>query len=97
MCNLGLDTTSANGLLMFNIFASMAQFELQLTQERIQAGLAAARARGRMGGRKPVKPDSPKVLAAKAMHKDKSITITEICASLGISRACFYNYLKLGE
>ena len=90
-----VDTTTASGELVFNIFAALAQFESGLIRERTLAGLAAARARGRKGSRKPVLPDDPKVHMAKTMHKDKSISINEICSSLKISRATFYRYLAL--
>ena len=52
-----IDTTTASGELMFNIFSSLAQFERRLIQERTRVGLAAARARGRKGGRRPIRPD----------------------------------------
>ena len=91
-----IDTTMASGELMFNIFSSLAQFERRLIQERTQAGLAAARARGRLGGRKPISPDDPRVVTAKRLHKDQSLSIDQICKTLGISRPTFYRYLALG-
>ena len=90
-----IDTTTASGDLMFNIFSSLAQFERRLIQERTQAGLAAARARGRLGGRKPISADDPRVVTAKRLHKDRSLSIDQICATLGISRPTFYRYLAL--
>ena len=90
-----IDTTTASGELMFNIFSSLAQFERRLIQERTQAGLAAARARGRLGGRRPISPDDPCVVTAKRLHKDRSLSIDQICAMLGISRPTFYRYLAL--
>ena len=57
---------------MFNIFAALAQFEAELIRERTRAGLAAARARGRNGGRKPVSGSDPKVKMAKRMNEDRS-------------------------
>ena len=90
-----IDTTTASGELVFNIFAALAQFERELIRERTRAGLLAARARGRMGGRKPVSPLDPKVRMAKRMHKDQSLSIDEICSTLRISRATFYRYLSL--
>lgn len=90
-----IDTTTASGELVFNIFASMAQFERKLIQERTQAGLNAARARGRIGGRKSISSDDPKVLAVKSLHKDKGKSIGEICKALNISRATFYRYLNI--
>jgi DNA invertase Pin-like site-specific DNA recombinase len=83
--------------LVFNIFAALAQFERELIRERTRAGLTAARARGRMGGRKPVSPLDPKVRMAKKMHKDQSLSIDEICSTLRISKATFYRYLALSE
>ena len=90
-----IDTTSASGELIFNIFSSLAQFERRLVQERTRAGLMAARARGKFGGRKKIPEDSPKVLMAKNMHKDHGMRISDICLSLNISRATFYRYLNL--
>ena len=92
-----IDTTTASGELMFNIFSSLAQFERSLIQERTHAGLAAARARGRLGGRKPIRADDPRVVTAKRLHKDRSLSIDQICATLGISRPTFYRYLALPE
>ena len=92
-----IDTTTASGELMFNIFSSLAQFERRLIQERTTAGLAAARARGRLGGRKPIRPDDPRVVSAKQLHKDRSLSIDQICATLGISRPTFYRYLGLRD
>lgn len=90
-----IDTTTASGELIFNIFAALAQFEAELIRERTRAGLAAARARGRKGGRKPVMKSDPKVRMAKKMYEDGSLTAEEICGSLKISRATFYRYLAL--
>jgi DNA invertase Pin-like site-specific DNA recombinase len=90
-----IDTTTASGELVFNIFAALAQFEAELIRERTRAGLSAARARGRLGGRKPVSKGDHKVKLAKKMHQDMNISIREICSSLKISRATFYRYLAL--
>ena len=90
-----IDTTTASGELMFHIFSSLAQFERRLVQERTTAGLAAARARGRLGGRPAITAADPRVTAAKRLHKDHSLSIDEICATLGISRPTFYRYLAL--
>ena len=95
ICDGEIDTTTASGELIFNIFSSLAQFERRLIQERTSAGLAAARARGKLGGRKPMTPDNPKVKMAKKMHADKSIEIQEICQTLNISRASLYRYLAM--
>lgn len=89
-----IDTTTASGELVFNIFASMAQFERELIRERTRAGLAVARARGKHGGRRPITSSDPKVKAAKAMHADPDHSINEICKTLQISRATFYRYIN---
>ena len=97
LCDGAINTTTASGELMFNIFSSLAQFERRLIQERTRAGLSAARARGRMGGRKKIAPTDPKVQMAKKMHKDKNISIKQICDTLKISRSTFYRFLKIKE
>ncbi len=79
---------------MFNIFSSLSQFERRLIQERTRAGLDAARARGRKGGRRPLNPYHPNVLAAKQLHQNTSLSIQDICSRLSISRPTFYRYLK---
>ena len=90
-----IDTTTASGELMFNIFSALAQFERRLIQERTNAGLSAARARGKVGGRPPISKNDPKVKMAQQMHKNESLTINEICKSLEISRATFYRYISI--
>ena len=89
-----VDTASPSGELVFNIFSALAQFERRLIQERTKAGLEAARARGRKGGRQPLASDDPRVQMAKAMHKDKGMKIGDICKTLKISRTTFYRYLN---
>ena len=95
ICEGSIDTTTASGELTFNIFSSLAQFERRLIQERVKAGLDAARSRGRKGGRKKIENTHPKVLMAKKMHKDHGMSIDEICETLKISRGTFYRYLTL--
>lgn len=97
LCDGAIDTTTASGELMFNIFSSLAQFERRLIQERTRAGLSAARARGRKGGRKAVQPNDPRVITAKRMHKDHDMSIDQICKTLKISRPTFYRYLALPD
>jgi DNA invertase Pin-like site-specific DNA recombinase len=97
ICDGHIDTTTASGELVFNIFSSLAQFERKLLQERTRAGLSAARARGRVGGRKPIRCDNPKVLMAKKMSKDRCISISDICSTLRISRATLYRYVSLPD
>ena len=97
ICDGSIDTTTASGELIFNIFSSLAQFERRLIQERTRAGLEAARSRGRNGGRKKIVNTDPKVLTAKKMHKDHGMSIDDICKTLKISRASFYRYIALGS
>lgn len=80
-----IDTTSAGGKLIFHIFASLAEFERTLIRERTVAGLAAARARGRRGGRK-IKMDKSDVRKAAAMLRDPLMTKTEVAQHFGVSR-----------
>lgn len=88
-----IDTTTASGELIFNIFSALAQFERRLIQERTKAGLAVARSRGRRGGRPRLEFEEGKVLAAKKLANDKSMSIDDICKTLGISRSTYYRYL----
>ena len=74
---------------------ALAQFERRLIQERTKAGLAAARARGRNGGRPKVTAAETKVVLAKKLHADKSLEIDDICQTLKMSRSTFYRYVRL--
>jgi len=92
-----IDTTTSGGKLIFHIFGALAEFERNLIRERTMAGLQAARARGRKGGR-PKKPNTDtKIVMAKRLHADPNNSIAEICKTLGVSRATLYRYLALGE
>lgn len=91
-----IDTTTPHGKFTFHIFAALAEFERDIIRERTKAGLAAARARGRKGGR-------PKGLSKKAQHtaiiaeklyQERELTVKEICEQLSISRGTLYNYLR---
>lgn len=95
LCDGAIDTTTASGELVFNIFSCMAQFERRLIQERTQAGLAAARSRGRKGGRPRV--DVNKIQTAQRLHNDKSLSIDEICKVLQVSKPTLYRYLSYKE
>lgn len=97
ICDGAIDTATASGELVFNIFSALAQFERRLIQERTRAGLAAARTRRRKGGRKPLDPNDPRVQMSKTMHKDKHMAVGDICKTLAISRSTFYRYLALRE
>jgi len=80
-----IDTSTAGGKLVFHIFGALAEFERSIMQERTRAGLAAARARGRKGGRKP-KMTKTDVRKAVAMLQDPAITKTEVARHFGVSR-----------
>ena len=95
ICDEIIDTTTASGELILDVFSSLTQFERRLIQERTKAGLEAARSRGKNGGRKKIKNTDQRVLMAKKMHKDYSMRIDDICKTLKISRASFYRYLLL--
>jgi DNA invertase Pin-like site-specific DNA recombinase len=90
-----IDTTSASGELVFHIFSALAQFERRLIQERTKAGLASARARGRLGGRPPMDLDEVKVRAARKLHDDHTLTIDDICTTLNISKSTYYRYVRM--
>lgn len=88
-----IDTTTSGGKLIFHIFGALAEFERDIIRERTQAGLTAARARGRRGGR-PKSLTSKKAQQAMTLYNDKTNTIDEICRTLSISRATLYRYIK---
>ena len=87
-----IDTTTSGGKLIFHMFGALAEFEADVIRERTKAGLAAAGARGRSGGR-PEKLNKKQVALAKKLHKDKSYSIADICRTLGISKTTLYRYL----
>ena len=91
-----IDTTTSHGKFTFHLFAALAEFERDIIRERTHAGLEAARARGRVGGR-------PKGLSRKAQHtamiaerlyREQKLTIREICEQLSIAKGTLYNYLR---
>lgn len=87
-----IDTTTANGRLVFAIFAGLAEFERELIVERTKAGLAAARARGRSGGR-PFKMTPAKLRLAQAAMGKPETKVVELCAELGITRQTLYRFV----
>jgi DNA invertase Pin-like site-specific DNA recombinase len=97
LCDGAIDTTTASGELVFHLFSALAQFERRLIQERTRAGLAAAHARGKRGGRRPLRPEDPRVRMASMMYGDQRLTVPEICRTLRISPATFYRYVALGK
>ena len=88
-----IDTTTSGGKLVFHIFGALAEFERDIIRERTQAGLTAARARGRTGGR-PKALNVTKVAMARELYDNKQNSIADICKSLNISRATLYRYIK---
>ncbi len=88
-----IDTTTSGGRLVFHIFGALAEFERNLIRERTIAGLEAARARGRVGGR-PRALDEKKTELAYQLYDEKKYAVKEICQILGISKPTLYAYLK---
>jgi DNA invertase Pin-like site-specific DNA recombinase len=91
-----IDTTTSGGKLIFHIFGALAEFERNLIRERTQAGLSAARARGRRGGR-PTALTGRQLNIAQALYNNKQNSIAEICRTLKISRATLYRSIQTGE
>jgi len=91
-----VDTTTPQGRLSFNIFASLAEFERDLIRERTQAGLIAARARGRNGGRPKGLPKKAEATAcaAETLYKEGVLSAHEIAEKLGIAKSTLYSYLR---
>lgn len=89
----GIDTTSAAGALVFHIFGALAEFERELIRERTHAGLAAARARGRKGGR-PRAMTAAKVRQAATLMKDPATDPNDVCATLGVSKTTLYRHVS---
>lgn len=91
-----IDTSTSQGRLIFNIFASVAEFERDIIRERTLAGLAAARARGRIGGRpSSLSRNAQKTaMATEVLYQEREFTISEICEKLQISKPTLYNYLR---
>jgi DNA invertase Pin-like site-specific DNA recombinase len=87
-----LDTSTSGGKLVFHVFGALAEFERDLIRERTMAGLAAARARGRQGGRPGLSAE--KVRQLRSLGADGANSVLSICRTLRISRATFYRYLK---
>jgi DNA invertase Pin-like site-specific DNA recombinase len=87
-----LDTTSSGGRLIFHMFGALAEFERDLIRERTQAGLTAARARGRLGGRPKLLTPEKRKLAVQ-LYRAKEHSIAEICRLMGISKPTLYSYL----
>ncbi|GAB3310068.1 recombinase family protein [Hymenobacter tenuis] len=91
-----IDTSSAQGRLIFNLFASLAEFERELIRERTHAGLAAARARGRIGGRRPGLTEAAQrtAIVAETLYREQELGVNEIAQRLQISKVTLYKYLR---
>jgi DNA invertase Pin-like site-specific DNA recombinase len=91
-----IDTTTSSGQLIFHLFGALAEFERNLIRERTNAGLTAARARGRLGGRPKALDPNKRQLAVK-LYNDRQHSIDEICQMMGISKPTLYNYVAEGQ
>lgn len=91
-----IDTSTTQGRFTFNIFASLAEFEREMARERTRAGLSAARARGRLGGRPKglSKKAEATACAAEALYKEGILSVQEIANKLGICKGTLYSYLR---
>jgi DNA invertase Pin-like site-specific DNA recombinase len=88
-----IDTSTAQGKLMFGIFASLAEFERELIRERTIAGLQSARSRGRVGGRKP-RMTPAKIKLAQAVMGQPETVVADLCKELGVSRQTLYRHVS---
>ena len=86
-----IDTSTPMGKFFFHVMGAISELERDIIVERTMAGLAAARARGRVGGRKPA--DQRKVKHALALYDSRAMSVSDICATIGISRPTLYKYL----
>ncbi|WP_438271100.1 recombinase family protein [Shimia thalassica] len=91
-----IDTTTPGGKLIFHIFGALAEFERSIIQERTKAGLKAARALGKFGGRPPSLSDQD-VAAARAMLSDPELTVSEVASRLGVAASTLYRHLPGGR
>ena len=87
-----IETCDATGKLVFHMFAALDEFERNLIRERTQAGLAAARARGRKGGRKP-KLDDKQIREIKALLREPDIRVADVARRYGVSRTTLYKHV----
>lgn len=88
-----IDTTTSGGKLIFHIFGALAEFERDLIRDRTNAGLKAARARGKLGGR-PALLNCRQISRLRELYDERRSSVNEICKIFGISRTSFYNYLN---
>ena len=88
-----MDTSSSGGKLIFHVFGALAEFERNLIRERTNAGLSAARARGRKGGRPKTLDDKKRKLAVQ-LYRDRKHTIDAICQMMAITKPTLYRYVQ---
>lgn len=95
--NDSIDTTTPQGKLTFHLFAALAEFERDIIRERTKAGLEAARARGRKGGRPKglSKEARDKAIIAKSLYGKQEMSVTQICRYLGVARSTLYKYIRV--
>jgi DNA invertase Pin-like site-specific DNA recombinase len=91
-----IDTTTSTGKLVFHIFGALAEFERNLIQERTQAGLTSARARGKVGGR-PKKLNTDKKALAIKLYNERELSVDKICEMVGVTKPTLYRYINNGE
>lgn len=91
-----IDTTTAGGMLVFHVFGALAEFERAMIRERTRAGLEAARARGRKGGR-PRSLTPKNIAMARSMLRDPGITVADVAEALGVSPATLYRNFPGGR
>ena len=91
-----IDTTTSGGKLVFHIFGALAEFERSIIKERTRAGLDAAKARGKRGGRPPALTEKD-IQAAKAMLADPNITVDEVAGRLKVAASTLYRHLPGGR
>lgn len=93
---LRVDTSSASGKLQFHVFAALAEFERNLIRERTHAGLSAARARGRVGGR-PAKLSEKQIREIRALMADPQCQVSELAKCYGVSRTTLYKRVGVAK
>jgi DNA invertase Pin-like site-specific DNA recombinase len=90
-----IDTTTSGGKLIFHVFGALAEFEREVIRERTHAGLQAARARGRKGGRRSIQSlDPKKIVLARKLYAEQHMLVQEICDTLHIGRSTLYRYIQ---
>ena len=89
----GLDTTTPGGRLVYHVFGALAEWEREVIRERTFAGLAAARARGKNGGR-PAKMNERQIARARVMLQNRDISLSEVCETFGVSKTTLYRHLN---